>query len=207
MKTKKTVLRLIAIMSMVVMMFGSSLSVFAATPSLEEVEYDGAGKVEVEFYGKVNWKAPKVTVKDTQGRTYTATIIKKDNDDISFRVKNYRAGTRYNFTISGVKTKGTSGFGTVKGTFSIPAAKKVVKPQAITANKAKTAAINSAVTTYKVNKKTIRDFDIEKDTYRGKKVWEVSFEAKRTGKTGWFEVEYKIDAATGKVLYKQIERD
>ena len=206
MKMKKSVLRIITAMMMVVMIFGSVTSAFAAVPAKEEVEYKGSGKVEVEFVGKVNWKSPKVTVTDTSGKKYVATIIKKDNDDITFQIKGFKAGTKYNFAISGINKKGTTGYGTVKGTVSIPKA-KAAPATTIAKNTAKTTAVNAAIKNYKAQKNTMRDFDIEKDTYKGKKVWEVSFEAKRTGCKGIFEFEFKIDVTTGKILYNKVERD
>ena len=196
----------------------TAVPTFAATPAKEGVEYEGKGVVEVEFRSNVNWKAPKVTVTDASGKKYTAVIVKKDNDDISFRINNFKTGTKYNFAISGVKKAGTTGYGTIKGTVTIPAPKAVKKPApkatvkkpatvAITNAKAKTLAINNAVSSYKAIKSTMRDFDVEKDTFRGATVWEVSFEAKRTGLRGIYEFEFKIDAKTGKILKVEVERD
>ena len=225
---KNVVLRLAAVMMMAIMVLGSASSAFAAAPNKDDVEYDGAGRVEVEFRGKVDWMAPKVTVTDTAGKKYTATIIKKDNDDVTFKVNNYKEGTKYNFAISGVRAKGTSVYGTVKGTFSIPKArtattkpvtKPVVKPtvkpvtkptptvNTISKTTAKTTAINNAVSLYNIQKATIRECEIESDRLFGKAVWEVSFEAKRTGFRGIYEFEFKIDKATGKILAKSVERD
>ncbi len=253
---KRVILRLAAVMMMTIMVFGSASSAFAAVPTKDEIEYDGAGRVEVEFRGKVDWRSPKVTVTDTTGKKYTATIVKKDNDDITFKVNNYKEGTKYNFSISGVKARGTTGYGTFKGTFTIPKAvvKKATattkpaatkpattkpattkpattkpaatkpaatkpattkpaatKPATTTAtisqSTAKTTAINNAVSLYKAQKSTVREYEIESDRLGNKAVWEVSFEARRTGYNGWYEFEFKIDKATGKVLSKKVERD
>ena len=210
MKIKKSVLRIFTLLMMTIMVFGSVSSAFAAAPSKDEIEYDGKGRVEVEFRGKVDWKSPKITVTDSAGKKYTATIVKKDNDDITFKVNNYKEGKKYNFSISGVRARGTSGYGTFKGTFTIPASKaKATKAttKTISQNTAKTTAVNNAVSVYKMQKSTMRDYKVETDTFKGKKVWEVSFEAKRAGYKGWYEFEYKIDKTTGKVLAKDIERD
>ena len=45
----------------------------SSKPVIEEVEYKGNGKVEVDFYGKVQYKNPKVVVKGN-GKSYKARI-------------------------------------------------------------------------------------------------------------------------------------
>lgn len=109
------VLSLSLVMSMcVVTSFGAS-----SPPKIEKVSYEGGGKVDVDFYGKVNYKSPKVTVKDSSGKKYSATIVERDDDDLDFKVKNYKKGKKYKFSISGIKRAGTSGYTKVKGTFKI----------------------------------------------------------------------------------------
>ena len=213
--------RLVAIALCLVMIIGSAMPVFAAAPAKEKIEYEGKGLVEVEFYGKVAWKNPVVTVKDASGKTYKATIVKKDGDDITFKINGYKEGTKYNFTISGARKKGTKGYGKISGTVAIPKAKTVAKKPApkkaaaktpakvtyIASATAKNTAINAAVKNLGAQKASLKKFEVEKDTFRGKVVWEVSFEGKRSGKTGWFEFEYVIDATTGKILRTEVERD
>ena len=204
---KKSVVKIVTLLMAMVMVFGSVTAVFADVPAKEEIEYKGGGKVEVEFHGKVNWKNTTVTVKDSTGKSYATKIVKQDNDDITFLIKNYKPGMKYTFKISGAKARGTTGYGTVKGSVKIPAEKKAATVKTVARNTAKNTAIKNATSAYKLTKSTVRDLDIEKDTYRGKKVWEVSFEGKRSGKKGWFEFEYKIDVNTGKILAKKVERD
>ena len=43
---KRVILRLAAVMMMTIMVFGSASSAFAAVPTKDEIEYDGAGRVE-----------------------------------------------------------------------------------------------------------------------------------------------------------------
>lgn len=193
----------IAVLLCLVMILGSVMPVFAAAPAKEKVEYEGKGRVEVEFMSKVNWKNPVVTVKDSTGKNYTATIVKKDNDDITFAIKGYKEGEKYSFSISGVKRKGTSGYGTVNGTVAIPAR----TAQNIKRAEAKNTAIMAAVKNLGLKKSTVREMDVEKDRFKGKTVWEVSFEGKRANKKGWFEFEYLIDMTTGKILRVECERD
>ena len=173
----------------------------AKAPAKEEVKYNGEGKVEVEFVGDVQWKNAKVTVKDTSGKKYGVKITKKDDDEIKFTVKKYKYGKKYKFWIKGVREFDSGSYGTVKGSFKIPK-----KSTTISKAKAKSIAINNAVKTYKIKRNTVRDYDIEKDTFHGKAVWEVSFDAKK--KSGaWCEYEYKINRSSGKILYKEQDYD
>ena len=198
---KKTMSAFISIICVTLTVL-TSTSAFATTPKKEDVEYKGSGKVEVEFIGNVSWKGtPKVTVKDTSGKTYKTSIISYDNDEIDFKIKSYKTGKKYNFIISKVRKKGTKKYGTVKGSVSIP--KKVKKP--ISKAKAKSIALNHAAKTYKINKSKIYDYGIEKDTYKGKAVWEIDFEAKKNGKK--YSYEYKIQRSSGKILYYEQELD
>lgn len=203
MKARRISKALVSTVLCLILILGSVMPVFAAAPAKEDVEYEGNGRVEVEFKSDVVWKKPVVTVKDSSGKTYKATIVKRDNDDITFVIKGYKAGKKYNFTISGVKKRGTSGYGKVKGSFTIPKA----APKAYTGTDAKNAAINNAVKKLSAKKSTIRDVEVEKDYFRGQLVWEVSFDGKRTNKKGWYEFEYVIDVATGKILHVECERD
>lgn len=175
---------------------------FASVPRKEEVAYKGAGKVEVEFYGDVEWNAaPKVTVKDAAGKTYKVAILAYDDDDIKFKIKKYTTGKKYTFKISKVREIGTDAYGTVKGTVSIP--KKSSKTTS--RDKARSIALKHAAKKYKINQSKIYDYDIEKDTYRGKAVWEIGFEARKNGAT--YSYEYKIQISTGKILYFEQELD
>lgn len=173
----------------------------AKAPKKEEVKYEGDGKVEVEFIGDVQWKKPKVYVKDSSGKKYATKIVKKDDDEIEFRVVKYKNGKKYNFTIKGVKIYGTKSYGTVKGKFTIPK-----KSSSVSRTKAKKIAINNAVKVYKIKRNTVRDYDIEGDTHNGRAVWEIDFEAKKSN-GGWYEYEYVIDRKSGKIIYKEQDFD
>lgn len=94
----------------------------AEAPTVDSVEYKGSGKVEVEFYEDVSYKNTRVTVKDSSGRNYRARILRKDSDDILFRVLGYRGGKKYTFIIHGIKTRGTGVYRSVKGILKIPSA-------------------------------------------------------------------------------------
>lgn len=97
----------------------------AAAPTIEKVEYEGNGRVEVDFRQDVRYKSPKVSVKDEDGKSYSVKITKKDDDEIKFRVVSPAAGKSYTFTVSGVRAKRSSDYGTVSGSFQVPMAGEV----------------------------------------------------------------------------------
>lgn len=91
-----------------------------AAPKVKKAEYEGKGRVEVDFKSKVKYKNVKVTVKDNKGATYSTTINEKDNDDLTFTIKNFKTGRTYTYTISGVKKNNESSYGKVTGKVTIP---------------------------------------------------------------------------------------
>ena len=52
-----------------------------------------------------------------------------------------------------------------------------------------------------VSSSAVKDYDVELDNEKGKAVYEVDFEVKNT------EYEYKVDAVSGKILKKSVDRD
>ena len=94
-----------------------------AAPRVEEAQYQGYGKVEVDFASDVKFKNVKVTLKDNKGAEYSAANIKRiDSDSMAFTIRNYKKGRTYTYTISGIKRSADKNYGTVKGTVQIPAA-------------------------------------------------------------------------------------
>lgn len=183
-----------------VMFLIGQLSVFAATPAMEEIEHKGKGRVEVEFYGKVQYKNVKVTVKDTSGKKYKVTNIRKDSDDISFNIKNFKKGKTYKISVKGVKVRGSKSYGTATGKLKIP---KDATGKAISANKAIEIAKKDAAK--KWGAKGIWDVDVEKDRFRGQQVWEVSFSGTIGGAE--YEFDYEISRNGGKILHREKEYD
>jgi uncharacterized protein YdeI (BOF family) len=96
-----------------------------AKPSIEDIEYKSNGRVEVDFWGKVSYKNAKVTVKDSSGKSYSAKIIDRDNDELDFRVNKIAAGKTYTFKISGIKARGANKYQTITGKFKTPKAASV----------------------------------------------------------------------------------
>lgn len=153
---------------------------------VEDINYLGSGKVEVEFDDEVDYKNAKVTVKDSSGKSYTATITSKDDDELRFKVKNYKTNKTYKFTITGIKEEDQSKYRKATGSFKIPKAQTV-----ITKARAKAIALADAG----VKASQVYDFEIEKDD--GK--WEIEFETKN------YEYEYTI-SKYGKILDKEKDR-
>lgn len=175
----------------------SSLTVLTANAAAalkKKAVYEGYGKVEVKFTSKVQWKSPKVTVKDSSGKSYKVKIREKDNDEIEFRILSYKQGVKYTYKITGVRKQGTSSYGTVSGTVTIPKTK-------VSEAKAINIARNDAVKKYKVSKSAITNIDLSIEKYAGKKVFEVEFKAKKSGRV--YEYEYKIDMNNGKILKRE----
>ncbi|MBR0409745.1 MAG: hypothetical protein IJI25_01905 [Eubacterium sp.] len=81
------------------------------------------------------------------------------------------------------------------------------KSKEISKKKAKKIALDNAKKNYGIKTSTIRDIKVEKDKYKGKKTWEVSFEA-ITGKgKHYYDFEYDIARSGGKILHREKERD
>lgn len=156
----------------------SAVPSFATAPKTEKVKYLGAGKVEVEFRQDVQYKKTKVTVKDSSGNAYSTSIYDRDDDELKFKIKKYKKGETYNFTISGVRKEHTSKYGKVTATVKIP------KEQGknITAKEARNIAFKDAGVTLD----DVLDWDVEKDRDDGVVKYEVSFETEK------WEYDYEI---------------
>lgn len=93
-----------------------------ASPKIKEAEYEGNGRVEVDFGTKVSYKSAKVTVKDSNGKAYSTKINKKDDDDLTFTIKSFKKGLTYTYKISGIRKKTEKSYSTITGKIKIPAA-------------------------------------------------------------------------------------
>lgn len=99
---------------------------------VEKVEYDlddSDESIEIDFATNVKYKSSaKVTVKDTTGKTYPATIIDYDKDDCSIHVSNLKSNKTYTVTLTGIKKSSASKYGSLSIKFTIPkASSKLVK--------------------------------------------------------------------------------
>ena len=169
MKTmKKTRIRIMAMVCAIVMVLQFGAISAMAAPRIQKAKYEKNGKVEVDFRSKVSYRNLKVTVKDSTGKAYTAVITERDDDELEFVVKKFKAGAKYTYKISGIKARGEKTYGTVSGTFTIPAAKtaapalKVKKAKFDYKDKELDIEFNSKVT-YKKTTVTVSD---GKKTYK-----------------------------------------
>lgn len=190
--------RLLASMLAFAMAFSTLLvmPVSAAAPQKKSIKYEGYGKVELEFRSKVQWKNAKVTVKDSTGKSYSVKILNKDNDEIEFKILQFKQGQKYTCTVSGVRQRRSGSYGKVSGSVTIPTTK-------VSESKAVSIALNDAVKKYKIKKADAKGIDLDISRYRGKKVFEIEFRAKKNGRM--YEFEYKVDPATGKILKREID--
>jgi len=198
MNTKLQWKRLLASMLAFAMAFSTLLvmPVSAAAPQKKSIKYEGYGKVELEFRSKVQWKNAKVTVKDSTGKAYSVKILNKDNDEIEFKILQFKQGQKYTCTVSGVRQGRSGSYGKVSGSVTIPTTK-------VSESKAVSNALNDAVKKYKIKKADAKGIDLDISRYRGKKVFEIEFRAKKNGRM--YEFEYKVDPATGKILKREID--
>lgn len=197
---KRIVRGTVSLAVMLTMLLASQIGAMAASPTVEDVEHKGKGRVEVDFYGKVRYKNLKVSVKDTSGRKYRVTRVHRDDDDVKFTIRNYKAGKTYRITVKGVKMAGTNSFGKATAKLKIP---KAAKGKAISARKAISKAKKHAKKKWGVT--GIWDVDVDRDRYRGQPVWEVSFSGNINGQE--YEFEYEIARKGGKILRREKELD
>ena len=95
-------------------------SVPSASTKIESVEYDEDDReVSFEFTNKVSYNNPKVVITNQTGtKTYTASIVEKDNDELTVRVKGLTYGKKYSYKITGVAASSSSTAKTLQGTFT-----------------------------------------------------------------------------------------
>ena len=162
-------------------------------PKIEEIEYNGLGTVEVDFIGHVKYKkSVKVTVKDNKGKKYTAKILKRDNDDLKFKILNYKKGRTYTFKIKGIKKWSAKKYRTVTGKVKIKKASKFIGVA-----KAKNIALKNAGLTAKQVVFRKAKFEYDDGLY----IYEIEF------LKGGYEYEYEIHAKTGRILAKDVDYD
>ncbi len=98
----------------------------ASRARIEDIEYKGNGRVEVDFEDDISYYGKlRVIVKDTTGKSYRTTVTKSDDDEINFRVRSFRPGRQYRFTIKGICQAGAGKNVSVSGSFAIPSSGKV----------------------------------------------------------------------------------
>ncbi|MBR0355567.1 MAG: hypothetical protein IJK35_09360 [Oscillospiraceae bacterium] len=119
--------RIVSLLLLIVMILAIPSYAFAATPVIKEVGYEGAGCVEVDFTGKVQYRNLKVTVTGPDGQSFRAEVTDKDDDDLDFVIPNAKPGAKYSFTISGIRTGKSGSYQSVKGSIRIPNVDPLIK--------------------------------------------------------------------------------
>ena len=110
------------------------VSAFAAA-SIRNAEYDGDGRVEIEFDSSVSYDDLKVSVSDAAGVERTVSVLEKDSDELVFAIMDYKAGQTYTYTIEGIKVKDDANSVKLSGDITIPASHGVVPVKEVTYNK------------------------------------------------------------------------
>ncbi|MCM1544250.1 MAG: hypothetical protein NC110_03025 [Ruminococcus sp.] len=149
--------RIFALILTIVIALSCVTMAFAATPVIKKTKYEGSGIVEVDFQKAVQYKNAKVTVKDSNKKSYTVTIKEKDSDDIKFYVKGIKSSSKYTYNISGVRSGKSGSYVTVSGTFTTPSAKLAVKKAAYDSKDKELEIDFNSKVQYKNLKVTVKD--------------------------------------------------
>ena len=97
---------------------GSSSGKSGGSVSIRKVDYDTEDReLDIDFNGRVEYKSAKVTVRDSSGNKYSASIRDRDSDDMTVYVKGLKRGNTYKVTVSGVRLQGASSYATVSKSF------------------------------------------------------------------------------------------
>lgn len=90
-----------------------------STNLVKDVDFDQEdNEVTFDFNKKVKYNNTKVTITNESGsKTYKATIIERENDELSVRVKGLKEGNTYKYSITGVTDKSSGSSKTLTGSF------------------------------------------------------------------------------------------
>ncbi len=122
----KATRKVVMLMMVAVIFVMSALPAFAA-PQVKKAKVEQKGVVEVDFRTKVQYRNLKITVKDDQGKAYSTRILERDDDELEFRINNYKEGRTYTYTVSGIKKRGETSYSSVSGKVTIPAKSNALK--------------------------------------------------------------------------------
>lgn len=95
--------------------FGSltgTVRIPAESELIRKVDPDyGDREIEIEFFGKVEYENPTVTITTDAGTACEARITEQENDSLEVAVSDLTRGNTYTVTVSGVRAAGTEAFG------------------------------------------------------------------------------------------------
>ena len=103
-----------------------AIPALAVAPEAFRAEYEGNGRVEIDFRNNVSYENLTVDVTAFMGAPQTVRILEADNDDLTFIIENILPETTYTYTVSGIREGRTGEFGSVTGEITTPAEGEVV---------------------------------------------------------------------------------
>ena len=201
--------RMIAILLVLVLTVITALPAMAAAPKLKRTEYEGNGVVDVDFTKKVSYKSAKVVVKDPNGKKMSVKIIEKDDDNISFKVSGVKPGTKYKYTISGVRVGKSGSFGKVTGSFKTPVAPTNVQIKSVKYDKSdKEIEVDfSTKVQYKNLKVTVKNSSGKKMTVKQIEKDDDELSVKVSGmKSGKYAIQISGVSVKGEGSYQTISK-
>lgn len=87
--------------------------------SVRKAKYDSKdGELELDFYGLVQYKNPRVVIKDAEGRIYSCRISEQDRDGMEIAVKGLASG-KYTVKISGIRLRGDTAYTSITASFRV----------------------------------------------------------------------------------------
>lgn len=111
--------KLFALIMAALMLLGA-VPAMADAPQVEKIEYEGNGRVEIEFARDVKYRNFSVKVTDENGKKHSVSVSERDEDSVSLKISGVKAETDYKVVLRGVKARGTSGYGRVRVNFTTP---------------------------------------------------------------------------------------
>lgn len=174
------------------------------------IEFEVKG---VEFEYEVSRKSGKILYKEREGNKTTSSTISvakaktaalndaglkaSELDDYDIERNVYKGVNSYNieFEAAGVEYEYEVSRKSGKILY------KEVEGEKVNASISKAKVKEIVLKNAGVSASKVKDYDVELDNEKGKAVYEIDFEVGNT------EYEYKVDAATGKILKKEVDRD
>ena len=87
--------------------------------SVRKAEYDRKdGELDLEFYGLVQYKNPKVIIKDASGKNYSCSISDLDRDEMEIAANGLPRGN-YTAKIYGIRLKGDKTYTSITVSFRV----------------------------------------------------------------------------------------
>ena len=174
------------------------------------IEFEVKG---VEYEYEVSRKSGKILKEKVEGKTTTSSSISvskaksivladagvksSEIDDYDIERDTYNGTNSYSieFEVSGVEYE----YEVSRKSGKI--LRKEVEGKKVNASISKSKVKEIVLKDAGVSSSAVKDYDVELDNEKGKAVYEVDFEVKNV------EYEYKVDAVSGKILKKEVDRD